>query len=316
MVTHKIEKLETFTASESNHGERLDKFVIDYLPKLSRTLVQDLIKEKLILVNKKKSKAGYKLRKDDVILVSIPAPKKLEVKAEDIALDIKYEDSEVIVINKPQGMVTHPASGQYEGTLVNALLAHCKESLSGINGILRPGIVHRLDKDTSGLILACKNDFSHNEIAKQIKSRSLSRKYYAIVHGSIKYDKGIIKKPIGRHKVQRHKMAVVLNGREAITHWKVLKRFDKYTFLELSLETGRTHQIRVHMSSINHPIVGDKTYGKKSEKIPASCFMPPASEVKMMLHAYKLSFMHPESKKIITLETDIPDRMSSFMMNL
>lgn len=287
----------TLTISEKSKGKRLDHFVLASLKDLSRSLIQKLVKEKSVLVNKLPSKSGYKLKKNDQVFISMPDLKELEVKAEYIPLKVIYEDKDLIVVNKPEGMVTHPASGHYNGTLVNALLSHCKGSLSGINGILRPGIVHRLDKETSGLIIVCKNDKSHKDIAKQIKDRRIKKYYFAIVHEKVKYEKGTINKPIGRDKVHRHKMAVVKNGRNAVTHWKVVKDLGKYTLLELDLETGRTHQIRVHLASIGHPVVGDKTYGKKND-----------SYHQMMLHSYKLIFTHPVTKKKITLQTKVPER--------
>ncbi len=292
----------TLTVPSESSGERLDRFVLASLKDLSRTLIQKLIDENLILVNNKSSKSGYRLKMDDLVFVSMPDLEETKIEPEKIKLDVVFEDNDVIVVNKSQGMVTHPASGVYKGTLVNALLGHCKSSLSGINGVLRPGIVHRLDKETSGLIIACKNDKSHVEIAKQIEERRLKRHYLAIVYGKIIHDKGIVNKPIGRDKVHRHKMTVVSSGRNAITHWKVLKRFEKFTFLECTLETGRTHQIRVHMKSIGHPIAGDITYGKKNDPVN-----------KMMLHAYKLIFTHPRTKKEIKLELDIPERITQFL---
>ena len=295
-------KERTLVVADEFVGERLDRFICNSTGDLSRTLVQKLINENLVQVNKKPTKSGYKLRANDKITFSIPDLKKLNVESEKIALDIVFEDKDLIVVNKPQGMVTHPADNVYSGTLVNALLYHCKDSLSGINGVLRPGIVHRLDKETSGLIIVCKNDKSHNAIAKQIQERKVKRHYLAIVHGKIKYDLGTVNKPIGRNKIHRHKMTIVLDGRRAITHWKVLKKSEKFTLLECSLETGRTHQIRVHMTSLGHPIVGDKTYGKKND----------AAE-KMMLHAYKLIFTHPRTKKEIKLETKIPKRFTQFL---
>ena len=278
-------------------GQRLDHYISSSQENISRALAKKLIDEKLILVNNKFSKPSYKLKKEDKITIPKFDLEKINVESENIKLDVVYEDKDLIVVNKPQGMVTHPASGIYSGTLVNALLFHCGKSLSGINGVLRPGIVHRLDKDTSGLIISCKNDKAHNEIAKQIKTRKLKRHYYAVVHGKLIHNLGAINKPIGRDRIHRYKMAVVKDGREAITHWKVLKSFEKHTFLECTLETGRTHQIRVHMSSIGHPILGDKTYGKKND-----------DELLMMLHAYKIVFVHPTTKKTIKLETDIPER--------
>ena len=290
--------------SKNSASCRLDKFIHLSCKNVSRAFIQNLIKGKKILVNNKVSKASYKVKEDDRILIEKNELLEPRAKKEKIHLKIIFEDKDLIVVNKAQGMVTHPASGIYSGTLVNALLYHCKDSLSGINGVLRPGIVHRLDKETSGLIIACKNNFSHNEIAKQIKERTLKRSYYAIVHGNVQYSKGTINKPIGRHKTQRYKMAVVQGGRRAVTHWVVLKKIQNYTLLECNLETGRTHQIRVHMASIGHPIVGDNTYGKKNDPYP------------MMLHAYKLVFTHPENKKEIYLETKMPERFSKVITQL
>lgn len=284
-----------------NANERLDKFLCESCPDLSRGLVQKLIKDGEVVVNESISKSGYKLKDKDKVLVSIPELEELIAKPENIPLDIIYEDEDLIVVNKEQGMVTHPASNLYEGTLVNALLYHCKDSLSGINGILRPGIVHRLDKETSGLIIACKNDKSHKVIAEAIKNREIKRSYYAIVHGNVKHANGKINKPIGRHKTQRHKMAIVQGGRVAITRWEVLKSLDKYTLLECNLETGRTHQIRVHMTSLHHPIVGDSTYGKKDDKNL------------MMLHSFRLVFKHPTTNEEIKLETPMPKRFDKFV---
>lgn len=295
-------KLETkLIVLEKHAGERLDRFISNSLPNLTRTYVQKLIRENLITINEKRAKPGYKVKTNDKILIQKPDPKETNIEAENIKLDVVFEDKDLIIVNKPQNMVTHPAKGIYKGTLVNALLYHTKDSLSGINGVLRPGIVHRLDKDTSGLIIACKNDKSHTEIAKQIQERKVKRHYLAIVCRNVQYDHGTVNKPIGRDKVKRHKMAVVHTGRNAITHWKVLQRFDKYTLLECTLETGRTHQIRVHMSSIGHPIIGDKTYGKKNDTDS------------MMLHAYKLIFTHPRTKKKISLEIKLPKRFSTFL---
>lgn len=292
----------TLNVLNKDSNERLDLFICNQIKDLSRSLVQKLIKVEQILVNNKPSKSGYKTKINDKILISLPDLKGLHIKEENISLDIVFEDNDLIVINKTQGMVTHPASNVHKGTLVNALLYHCKDTLSGINGVMRPGIVHRLDKETSGLIIVCKNDKSHRDIAKQIQERTLKRHYLAIVHGKVQYDTGKINKPIGRDKIHRHKMAIVQNGRIAITHWKILKRLEKFTFLECTLETGRTHQIRVHMKSIGHPVTGDKTYGKKNDLTNT-----------MMLHAYKLVFIHPGTKKEIKLEIEIPERFIDFI---
>ena len=291
------------TVPNESSGERLDRYICSVQKDLSRTLIQKLINKNLIFVNKKPSKSGYRLKANDVVFISVPDLKETKIEPEKIKLDVVFEDKDIIVVNKSQGMVTHPASGVYKGTLVNALLGHCRDSLSGINGVLRPGIVHRLDKETSGLIITCKNDKSHTDIADQIQKRKLKRHYLAIVHGKVQHDRGVINKPIGRDKVHRHKMAVISGGRNAITHWKVLKRFEKFTLLECTLETGRTHQIRVHMKSIGHPIVGDSTYGRKDSALP------------MMLHAYKLIFTHPRTKKEIKLEINVPERFTNFLQN-
>lgn len=309
----------TLTIAEDSVSKRLDRYVCDFCrgesmcSPIGRTMVQTLIKENSILVNNKSSKASYKLKANDVVFILLPDLKEPKAKPEKIPLDIAFEDDDLIVVNKSQGMITHPTSRIYRGTLVNALLYHCKDSLSGINGVLRPGIVHRLDKETSGLIIVCKNDKSHNEIAKQFKERKIKKYYLAIVHRVLKYDKGTINKPIGRHKTQRQKMAVVNSGRNAITHFKLLKKVEaihelplpgKYTLMECIPETGRTHQIRVHLTSIGHPIVGDRIYGTKNDP----CEL-------MMLHAYKLIFIHPKTGKQIALETEIPDRMVGFLNN-
>ncbi len=281
-----------------NIGNRLDKFIFSSCKELSRNYIQDLIEEKLILVNGVSIKSGHKLKLSDIIEVNIPDLKTIDVKSEEVDLDIVFEDEDLIVINKPQGMVTHPGSGVDSGTLVNALLHTCKDSLSGINGVMRPGIVHRLDKETSGLIIVCKNDESHTRIAKHFQERTLEKYYYAIVSGRVAFTQGKINRPIGRDKKQRHKMAVSKDGKEAVTHWKILKTYEDFTFIECKIETGRTHQIRVHMASIGHPVLGDKTYGKKNDKL------------NMMLHAYKIIFNHPRTNKKIVLETKIPERFN------
>jgi len=294
----------TLNVKEEDSGKRLDLFVQSPYPIFSRSFVQTLIKDKLILVNNKPSKPGYRLKIKDKVFVNVPEIQEPRIQGEKIPLDIAFEDDDLIVVNKSQGMITHPTSRVYRDTLVNALLYHCKDSLSGINGVLRPGIVHRLDKETSGLIVVCKNDKSHNEIAKQFKERKIKKYYLAIVHGVLKYDKGTINKPIGRNRIHREKMAVVTNGRNAITHFKVLKRLDRFSLLECIPETGRTHQIRVHLANMGHPIVGDRIYGKKNDP----CKL-------MMLHAYKLVFVHPKTGKQIALETEIPDRMVDLLNN-
>ena len=278
---------------------RIDVYLSGHMENVTRSHIQKLIEEDNIKVNDLSVKSNYKLKKNDNIYVFIPEPKDIEVKSENIPLQIVYEDEDVLVVNKPQGMVVHPAAGNYDGTLVNALLHHCGDSLSGINGEKRPGILHRIDKDTSGLLMVAKNDFSHNFLAEQIKEHSFTREYKALVHGALKTELGTINAPIGRSDKDRKKMTVTYkNSKEAITHYYMLERYPKYSFLRLKLETGRTHQIRVHMSSNSHPIVGDKVYGVKKEEFKLNG---------QLLHAYKIGFIHPRTKKYMEFESDIPD---------
>lgn len=277
-------------------GTRIDLYVTQKIKNLSRSYVQKLVDESNIEVNGKNVKSNYKVKKGDNISVCIPDPVKLDVEAEDIDLDILYEDDDIIVINKPQGMVVHPAAGNYTGTMVNALLNHCKD-LSGINGVMRPGIVHRIDKDTSGVIIAAKNDMSHKNLAKQIKDHTVNRKYIALVEGVVRPDSGTIDGPIGRHPVDRKKMDVVPNGRPAITHFKVIERFRNYTLIEAKLETGRTHQIRVHMAHIGHPVVGDIVYGLKKQKFKLKG---------QALHAAVLGFVHPRTGEYMEFKAPLP----------
>lgn len=277
---------------------RLDTFLANKLSDLSRSRIQKLIKEGDILVNGKTSKPNYPVEKGDEILLRIPELKELEVIAQEIPFQVVYEDSDVIVVNKPQGMVVHPAAGNYEGTLVNALLHYCRD-LSGINGVIRPGIVHRIDKDTSGLLMVAKNDFAHVGLAKQIKDHSLTRIYRAIVHGSIAEPAGVIDAPIGRHPVQRKKMAVVLkNAKRAVTHYRVLERFSAYSYIEARLETGRTHQIRVHMSYLGYPVVGDPLYGPRKGNFDLKG---------QALHAAVLGFHHPRTGEYQEFEAPLPE---------
>ena len=287
---------ETFEVEYEYEGERLDKYVSILFPEQSRSFFQKLIKDGNVSVNDKVQKANYRLKTEDLVTVEIPDAVETQILPEDIPLDILYEDDDLLVVNKPKGMVVHPAPGHYTGTLVNALLYHCKGQLSGINGILRPGIVHRIDKDTTGSIIACKNDRAHNSLAGQLKVHSITRRYHAIVCGSLKEDEGTIHKSIGRDSRDRKKMAVVTSGgRDAITHYRVLRRFNQYTYVECELETGRTHQIRVHMASIGHPILGDEVYG------PVKC---PYKLQGQTLHAKILGFIHPTTGDYI--ETDAP----------
>lgn len=280
--------------------ERIDKFLADKLTNFTRSRIKNLILGGSVFVNGiPVTKANYKLKPSDEICINLPEAEETEIIAENIPIDIMYEDDDMLVVNKPQGMVVHPAAGNYSGTLVNALLWHCGESLSGINGEKRPGILHRIDKDTSGLLLVAKNDKAHNFLSEQIKAHSLTRAYKALVHGNIKSDKGRIDAPIGRHPTDRKKMTITYNNsREAVTNYNVLERFGQYTFTECILETGRTHQIRVHMSKNGHPIVGDKTYGVKKEEFNLKG---------QLLHAYKVGFIHPSSREYMEFTSDLPD---------
>lgn len=285
-----------FKIDELGEHQRLDKFLVQHLPQdISRTYIQQLIKQNHILVNNSPAKSHQLLRKSDIINVDIPDPVKLELKPEDIPLDIIYEDEDVAVVNKSAGMVVHPASGNFTGTLVNALLHHCQD-LSAINGVLRPGIIHRLDKDTSGLLVVAKNNKSHLNLAQQLKERKIKRKYIVLVKGLVQRDEGIIDAPIGRSPTNRQKMAVIFDkGREAITNYKVLKRFTNFTMLEVILQTGRTHQVRVHMAYIGHPVLGDKAYGRK-DNYP-----------RQLLHAVSLGFIHPTTQKYMEFFTPLPE---------
>ncbi len=279
---------------------RIDKYLSEKMTDFTRSHLQKLIDDKLVLVNQEPVKANYKLREGDEIILHLPEPKLLEAKAEEIPLDIVYEDDSLLVVNKPQGMVVHPAHGNLDGTLVNALMAHCKGSLSQINGVIRPGIVHRIDKDTSGLLLIAKNNETHLSLAQQIKEHSVTRRYRAITVGGIKEEEGTINAPIGRDPKDRKKMAVVFkNSKEAITHYKVLERLGGYTYIECRLETGRTHQIRVHMASKQKPILGDPVYGGKASKL--------FPELKgQMLHAYQIRFVHPRTGEYMEFSKEPP----------
>lgn len=277
---------------------RLDKYLSEQFPEQTRSYLQKLIKEGQVRVNGKSVKSGYQLSIGDEVSVSIPEPKELDVEPQKMDLDIIYEDEDVILVNKPKGMVVHPAPGHTTDTLVNGLLYHCKDHLSGINGVARPGIVHRIDRDTTGILIVCKNDMSHNSIAAQLKEHSINRRYRALVHGNIKEDQGTVEGPIGRHPVDRKKMAInERNGKPAVTHYTVLERFGNYTLIECKLETGRTHQIRVHMTSIGHPLVGDEVYGpvKAPFKLQGQC-----------LHAMVLGFVHPRTGEYMEFLAELP----------
>lgn len=301
--------MEEFEFQNTRTPERIDKFLTDFLPDLSRSHIQRLIKDGHVTVNEKCVKVNYKVGKEEVVKVIIPEPETLpEIVPEEIPLDILYEDDDILVVNKPKGMVVHPAPGHYTGTLVNAVMYHCQDNLSGINGVLRPGIVHRIDMDTTGSLLVCKNDQAHHILAEQLKEHSIARKYHAIVHGNLKEDSGTINAPIGRHPTDRKKMSVhSSNGRRAVTHYRVLERFGNYTYIECALETGRTHQIRVHMASIGHPILGDSVYG------PAKC---PFHLQGQTLHAKILGINHPKTGEYMEFDAPLPDYFQKLLQKL
>lgn len=259
-------EIRTFLVESNDVGKRIDVFLSEKIEDMSRSRIQKLIEDNKIKVNAKEIKSNYKIKNGDEITVEVPKPVMLQIQAEDIDIDILYEDDDIVVVNKPQGMVVHPAAGNYTGTLVNALLKKCR-TLSSINGVIRPGIVHRIDKDTSGVLVVAKNDYAHQHLAEQIKEHTVKRVYIALTEGVIKQDQGTIDKPIGRHPIHRKKMAVIENGKRAVTHFKVLERYKENTLVEARLETGRTHQIRVHMAYIGYPLVGDPVYGFKNKNL-------------------------------------------------
>ena len=285
---------------ENDGGERIDRYLADNLTDKSRSYLQKLIKDGKVKVNGKPVKANYRLVFDDQVEIFMPEIKEPDIEPENIPLDILYEDKDVLLVNKPKQMVVHPAPGHYSGTLVNAIMYHCGHELSGINGVMRPGIVHRIDMDTTGSLVICKNDAAHQSLSDQLKEHSINRIYEAIVHGNIKQDEGTVNAPIGRHPTDRKKMSIhAKNGREAITHYKVLERFGNYTHIQCKLETGRTHQIRVHMSSIGHPLVGDAVYG------PAKCPFPNLQG--QTLHAKTLGFIHPATNEYLEVNAPLPE---------
>lgn len=293
-------KMESFEVEAEQEGERLDKFLSIIYPEFSRAFFQKLIKSKQVSVNETPQKASYCVKIDDIVTVEIPDAVETTIEPENIPLDILYEDDDVLIVNKPKGMVVHPSAGHYSGTLVNAIMYHCKDTLSGINGEIRPGIVHRIDMDTTGSLIVCKNDEVHVNIAQQIKEHSVNRIYVGIVCGYVKEDSGTVEGAIGRHPIERKKMAInEKNGKPAITHYKVLERFKNYTYMQFKLETGRTHQIRVHMASIGHPLLGDTLYssGRSPFKhLQGQC-----------LHAKTIGFIHPKTGEYMEYSAPLPE---------
>lgn len=290
-----------------NVGIRLDAYIAENMNNLSRTMVKKLVEDGNVSVNGKNQKVSYKVQENDEILVNLPEAKELDIQAEDIPVEVVYEDKDIIVVNKPKGLVVHPANGNWEGTLVNAIMAICKDSLSGIGGEIRPGIVHRLDKDTSGLLIIAKNDEAHLNMSNQIKDRQVKKIYYALVRGVVPENEATINMPIGRSTKDRKKMAVTKNGKEAITHFRVLERFNKYTLLEVKIDTGRTHQIRVHLSEIGHPVVGDEVYSNGKNEFGVKG---------QLLHAKSLDFKHPITGKQMHLETELPEEFENVLKQL
>ena len=319
--------MKEFYITENQDEERIDRYLAEMLPDCSRSYIQKLIKEKQVCVNRLPVKASSRLLPGDLVTVTIPEIRELDIEPENIPLDILYEDSDIIIVNKPKQMVVHPAPGHYSGTLVNALMYHCREELSGINGMMRPGIVHRIDMDTTGSLVVCKNDIAHQSVAEQLKVHSIRRVYAAIVHGSVRDDEGTVDAPIGRHPVDRKKMSVhAKNGKRAVTHYRVLQRFQDgspsapsgacitgcpnggYTYLECELETGRTHQIRVHMASIGHPLLGDLVYG------PHRCPIPGLQG--QTLHAKTLGLIHPRTGEYLEVEAPLPEYFTDLLAGL
>ena len=295
-------ELLTLQPNKEDAGQRVDAWLAAHLEDVTRSAAQRLLEEGRITCGGKALAKNYKLNGTETLAVSLPDPEPVDVVPQDIPLDVVYEDADVIVVNKPKGLVVHPAPGHPDGTLVNALLHHCGDSLSGIGGELRPGIVHRIDRDTSGLIIAAKNDFAHQKLAAQLQDHTLARIYHCIVTGNLREDSGTVNAPIGRHPVDRKKMAVVANGRPAVTHWTVLERFPGFTYVECRLETGRTHQIRVHMAHIGHPILGDTVYGNKK---------PVPGLQGQCLHAVGLRFLHPRTGEPVELNCGLPEEFQA-----
>lgn len=303
-----MSEIVNLTVDGENSDLRLDKYLVSQLEDFTRSAVSKLIEGGQVKVNDKTASKNYKCKAGDRVVIEIPDPVELDVTAENIPLDIVYEDSDLLVVNKPKGMVVHPAAGNYSGTLVNALLYHCKDSLSGINGVIRPGIVHRIDKDTSGLLIVAKNDTAHLDLAQQIKEHSFHRAYQAVAYGNFKEDNGTVNQPIGRHPKDRKKMAVTYkNSKNAVTHYEVISRYEKFTHIRCVLETGRTHQIRVHMAYIGHPLAGDEVYGPKKviTQLNGQC-----------LHAGELGFVHPRTKEYMEFTAPLPEYFTNFLKKL
>ena len=299
-------EVHNISVTEDYEEIRIDKYLADFFPDYSRSYIQQLIKDNMIKVNHNNIKSSYRLSTDDMLEISIPEPKVLEVKPQNLNLDILYEDADIIIINKPKGMVVHPSAGHYENTLVKGVLYHCKDSLSSINGVLRPGIVHRIDMDTTGVLVVCKNNTSHQFISDQLKVHSITRKYHAIVCHNFSVDSGTIEGAIGRNQNDRKKMAITPNGKPAITHYTVLDQLNHlYNYIECRLETGRTHQIRVHMASIHHPLLGDSVYGSQKNDFKLQG---------QTLHAKVLGFIHPTTKEYIEFEAPLPEYFQQLLV--
>lgn len=299
---------QSYLVPEEFQGERIDKYLSEACCGLTRSYLQKLLKSQLVEVDGKAVKNSYRVSAGETVELEVPEAVEPEIEAEPIPLDILYEDKDIILINKPKGMVVHPAAGHYSQTLVNGLMYHCRGELSGINGVMRPGIVHRIDMDTTGVLIVCKNDFAHNSIAEQLKVHSITRKYYAIVHGVIGEDEGTVDAPIGRHPVDRKKMSInYKNGKHAVTHYRVLERFKQFTYVECQLETGRTHQIRVHMASLNHPLLGDSVYG------PSKC---PFKLQGQTLHAGVLGIIHPRTGEYMEFSAPLPEYFDNLLEKL
>lgn len=297
-----------FTAADEEAGVRIDRCLSDKYGDLSRSYLQKLLKDQGVTVNGKIVKANYKLQAGDLVQTTVPDLSEPDILPENIPLDILYEDDDVLVVNKPKGMVVHPANGHTSGTLVNAIMYHCQGNLSGINGVMRPGIVHRIDKDTTGALLVCKNDTAHRDLAQQLKDHTIKRRYRAIVSGNLKEDEGTVEGPIGRHPVDRKKMAInYKNGKDAVTHYKVLERFGNATYIECRLETGRTHQIRVHMTSLGHPLLGDEIYGSGKN---------PYHLQGQTLHAMVLGFVHPRTGEYMEFSAPLPEYFLNLLEKL